>query len=48
MRGAREIRYEYIFELLAEFLVGLDVGHTLQCKSIALAVLYEVNNVSYL
>ena len=25
MRGAREVNYEYIFELPAEFLVGLDV-----------------------
>ncbi len=42
---------EYLFELRTERIVqvGCDGAHTvIRCKGIAIAVLYEIDNVSYL
>jgi len=48
VRGARKVNYEYIFELSAEILVGLNVGVRYNARVSLLAVLYEVDNVSCL
>jgi len=48
MRGASEVNYEYIFELRAEVIVGFDVCIRYNAGVSRLAVLYEVNGVSYL